>query len=101
MGLLGSVLGLFGSLGNIQISDLGTSSTRGVTLGIGEALISTAAGLIIAITSLTFYRIFQSLWFNKVRVFIKISSELDLIYQQHWLKINSSDSKNLNENYNE
>ena len=101
LGLLGTVLGLIGSLGNIQISDLGTSSTRGVTLGIGEALISTAAGLIIAITSLTFYRIFQSLWFNKVRVFIKISSELDLIYQQHWLKINSSDSKNLNENYNE
>ena len=101
LGLLGTVLGLISSLGNIQISDLGTSSARGVTLGIGEALISTATGLIIAITILTFYRIFQSFWFNQVRVFRKIGSELELIYQQHWLKINSSNSKNLHETCNE
>ncbi|MEA5532910.1 MotA/TolQ/ExbB proton channel family protein [Crocosphaera sp. XPORK-15E] len=85
LGLLGTVLGLIASLGNIQISDLGTSSTTGVTLGIGEALISTATGLIVAIISLTFYRIFQSLWFNQVRVFRKTGSELEVIYRQRWL----------------
>lgn len=84
LGLLGTVLGLITSLGNIQISDLGTSSTTGVTLGIGEALISTATGLIVAIISLTFYRIFQSLWSNQVRVFRKAGSELEVIYRQRW-----------------
>ncbi len=84
LGLLGTVLGLITSLGDIQISDLGTSSTTGVTLGIGEALISTATGLIVAIISLTFYRIFQSLWSNQVRVFRKAGSELDVIYRQRW-----------------
>ncbi len=86
LGLLGTVLGLIGSLSSIQISDLGTASTAGVTLGIGEALISTAAGLIVAIVSLVFYRIFQALWFNQVRVFRKTGSELEVIYRQRWLE---------------
>ncbi|ACK67235.1 MotA/TolQ/ExbB proton channel [Rippkaea orientalis PCC 8801] len=86
LGLLGTVLGLIGSLSSIQISDLGTESTAGVTLGISEALISTAAGLIVAIVSLAFYRIFQSLWFNQVRVFRKTGSELEVIYRQRWLE---------------
>ncbi|XLQ11312.1 MAG: MotA/TolQ/ExbB proton channel family protein [cyanobacterium endosymbiont of Epithemia adnata isolate EadnSB Bon19] len=87
LGLLGTVLGLIGSLSSIQISDLGTASTAGVTLGIGEALISTAVGLIVAIVSLVFYRIFQALWFNQVRIFRKTGSELEVIYRQHWLEI--------------
>lgn len=84
LGLLGTVLGLIRSLSSIQISDLGTASTAGVTLGIGESLISTAAGLIIAITSLAFYRLFQGLWFNQVRLFRKTGSELEVIYRQRW-----------------
>lgn len=85
LGLLGTVLGLINSLGSIQISDLGTSSTAGVTLGIGEALISTAAGLIVAIVSLAFYRLFQAFWSNQVRLFRKAGSELELLYRQHWI----------------
>jgi len=85
LGLLGTVLGLITSLSSIQISDLGTASTSGVTLGIGEALISTATGLIVAIFSLAFYRIFQALWFNQVRVFRRVGSELEVIYRQRWI----------------
>lgn len=85
LGLLGTVLGLINSLGSIQISDLGTASTAGVTLGIGEALISTAAGLIVAIVSLAFYRLFQAFWSNQVRLFRKAGSELELLYRQHWM----------------
>lgn len=87
LGLLGTVLGLITSLSNIQISDLGTSSTAGVTLGISESLISTATGLIVAITALAFYRIFQALWFNEMRIFRKAGSELELIYRQRWMDI--------------
>lgn len=86
LGLLGTVLGLINSLGSIQISDLTTAPTTGVTQGIGESLISTAAGLVVAIVSLAFYRVFQALWFNQVRLFRRIGNELELIYRQRWLE---------------
>jgi biopolymer transport protein ExbB len=86
LGLFGTVWGLIVALRDIKISDLGTSSTAGVTLGIGQALISTATGLIVAITSLAFYRLFQSLWSNRVRIFRKAGSELELIYRQRWME---------------
>ncbi len=88
LGLLGTVLGLINSLSAIQISDLGTASTAGVTLGIGEALISTAAGLIVAITSLAFYRLFQAFWFGQMRIFRKTGNELEVLYRQQWVKFN-------------
>lgn len=85
LGLLGTVLGLIRSLGSISLSDLGTASTAGVTLGIGESLISTAMGLIVAIISLAFYRLFQAFWFNQVRIFRKAGSDLEVIYRQKWV----------------
>lgn len=86
LGLLGTVLGLISSLGSISISDLGTSSTAGVTLGIGESLISTAAGLVVAIVSLAFYRLFQAFLFGQMRIFRKAGSDLEVLYRQRWLE---------------
>ncbi|MTJ49616.1 MotA/TolQ/ExbB proton channel family protein [Dolichospermum sp. UHCC 0259] len=83
LGLLGTVLGLIRSLGAIRIGDLGTESTAGVTTGIGESLISTAAGLIVAIASLVFYRLFQSFVVNQVKIFNKAGNELELLYRQY------------------
>ncbi|MDY6938501.1 MAG: MotA/TolQ/ExbB proton channel family protein [Cyanobacteriota bacterium] len=84
LGLFGTVLGLIRSLGSISISDLGTAATTGVTLGIGESLISTAFGLSVAIVSVAFYRLFQVFLFNQVKVFRKSGSELELLYRQFW-----------------
>lgn len=84
LGLLGTVLGLIRSLGSIRLGDLGTSSTAGVTTGIGEALISTATGMIVAIISLTFYRIFQGFLFNQIKIFRRAGNELELLYRQFW-----------------
>ncbi|WP_443029156.1 MotA/TolQ/ExbB proton channel family protein [Spirulina sp. CS-785/01] len=86
LGLLGTVLGLINSLGSISISDLGTASTAGVTLGIGESLISTAVGLVVAIISLAFYRLFQAFFFGQVRIFRKAGSDLEVLYRQKWLE---------------
>ncbi|BAQ63495.1 MotA/TolQ/ExbB proton channel family protein [Geminocystis sp. NIES-3709] len=86
LGLLGTVLGLIRSLGSISLSDLGTASTSGVTQGIGESLISTAVGLIVAITGVVFYRLFQAFWFNQVRIFRKAGSDLEVIYRQRWIQ---------------
>ncbi len=83
LGLLGTVLGLIHSLGSIRIGDLGTESATGVTTGIGESLISTASGLIVAIASLVFYRLFQSFVVNQVKVFNKAGNELELLYRQY------------------
>lgn len=87
LGLLGTVLGLIGSLSSIRLGDLGTSSTAGVTTGIGEALISTAAGLVVAIFTLVFYRLFQSFFFNQTKVFRQAGNELELLYRQYWPQI--------------
>ncbi|HEY9702371.1 MAG TPA: MotA/TolQ/ExbB proton channel family protein, partial [Allocoleopsis sp.] len=87
LGLLGTVLGLIHSLQNIKLGDLGTSSTAGVTEGIGESLISTAAGLIIAITTLAFFRLFQGLLFNQVKIFRRAGNELELMYRQDYPQI--------------
>jgi biopolymer transport protein ExbB len=78
-------LGLINSLGSIQLSDLGTDSTAGVTLGISESLISTASGLIVAIVSLAFYRLFQAFSGNQVRLFRQAGSELEMLYRQNYL----------------
>ncbi len=82
LGLLGTVLGLIQSLRSIRIGDLGTESAAGVTTGIGESLISTAAGLIVAIVSLVFYRLFQAFVVNQVKVFRKAGNEMELLYRQ-------------------
>ena len=89
LGLLGTVLGLINSLGSIRLGDIGTSSASEVTLGIGEALISTATGLIIAIISLTFYRLFQAFSFGQSKVFRQAGNELELLYRQDWPEVKS------------
>ncbi len=90
LGLLGTVLGLIQSLGNIRLGDLGTAAAAGVTSGIGESLISTAAGLIVAISSLVFYRLFQGFVVNQVKVFRRSGSDLELLYRQYWQNISAS-----------
>ncbi|OLP16826.1 biopolymer transporter ExbB [Leptolyngbya sp. 'hensonii'] len=82
LGLLGTVVGLIISLKSIRLGDLATTSTAGVTTGIGEALISTASGLIVAIVSLAFYRLFQGFLFTQVKVFRKAGNDLELLYRQ-------------------
>jgi biopolymer transport protein ExbB len=84
LGLLGTVLGLIRSLKDIRISDIGTDSTAGVTLGISEALISTATGLIVAIMALAFYRLFQSFVSSQAKLFRQSGNELELLYRKGW-----------------
>jgi biopolymer transport protein ExbB len=86
LGLLGTVLGLIRSLSGIKLGDLGTSAGSNVTLGISESLISTATGMIVAIVSLAFYRLFQGLIFIQVKLFRNAGNQLELFYREHWLK---------------
>ncbi|AUS99361.1 biopolymer transporter ExbB [Nostoc sp. CENA543] len=82
LGLLGTVLGLIDTLKAINIGDIATGGGAAATRGIGASLISTAAGLIVAIASLVFYRLFQGFVVNQVKVFHKAGNELELLYRQ-------------------
>ncbi len=84
LGLLGTVLGLIRSLKDVKIADIGTDATSGVTLGISEALISTATGMIVAITALAFYRLFQSFVGSQAKLFRQAGNELELLYRKGW-----------------
>lgn len=86
LGLLGTVWGLFQALDNVKLSDIGTADTSGVTAGIGESLISTAFGLLVAIISLSFYRLFQAFWSNQIRILRRTGSRLEVMYRDLWLE---------------
>jgi biopolymer transport protein ExbB len=90
LGLLGTVLGLIRSLKDVRIADIGTDATSNVTLGISEALISTATGLIVAIMALAFYRLFQSFIGTQAKLFRQSGNELELLYRKGWARSHRS-----------
>ena len=67
LGLLGTVFGLINSFSFIEIGNVGANSNE-VTGGISEALVSTAAGLIIAIFTLVFSNYFKSIKTKKIKL---------------------------------
>ncbi|MGH1394163.1 MAG: MotA/TolQ/ExbB proton channel family protein [Trichormus sp.] len=97
LGLLGTVLGLIDSLKSINIGDIATGGGATATRGIGQSLISTAAGLVVAIASLVFYRLFQGFVVNQVKVFRKAGNELELLYRQFPPHLSNSTSAMVSE----
>ncbi|MCM1981307.1 MotA/TolQ/ExbB proton channel family protein [Lyngbya confervoides] len=91
LGLLGTVLGLINSLASVKIDEIEASALSTVGAGISEALISTATGLIVAIITLAFYRLFQGLLFHQARIFRRTGNELELTYRQFWLQTQQQD----------
>ncbi|OIP73459.1 MAG: biopolymer transporter ExbB [Oscillatoriales cyanobacterium CG2_30_44_21] len=83
LGLLGTVTGLIISFGSLKLGDVAANTKSGtLTQGIGEALITTAAGLTIAIFTSAFHRLFLALQDQQARLFIKFGNQLELIYRQ-------------------
>jgi biopolymer transport protein ExbB len=93
LGLLGTVTGLIITFNHLNIGGGGTSeSATKAAAGIGEALITTASGMVVAIVALAFFRIFVSLQSQQVDYFSEVGSELELIYRQVWYEPSLSDS---------
>ena len=80
LGLLGTVLGLIVSLSSLQLGDIESSQAAGVTGGIGEALTSTAAGLIVAIATLFFASIFRGLYLQQIALIQEVGGQLELLH---------------------
>lgn len=80
LGILGTVIGIISSfdiLGNQGVSD-----PMAVTMGISEALITTAFGLIIALVTLIPYNIFQTRYQRAVEELESNCSVLEIIMQK-------------------
>jgi biopolymer transport protein ExbB len=91
-GLLGTVTGLIHTFSNLQVgggSGSGTSEqATKAAAGIGEALITTATGMLVAIMALLIFRVFVSLQSQQMDYFTEVGNELELIYRQIWYEPN-------------
>lgn len=84
LGLLGTVLGLITSFASLNLGNVGGTNTIGVTVGISEALVSTASGLVVAIGTLLFANMFRGLY-QRQRAFIQEQGgQLELLYRRRY-----------------
>ena len=93
LGLLGTVLGLITSLSSLQLGDIESSQAAGVTGGIGEALTSTAAGLIVAIATLFFASIFRGLYLQQIALIQEVGGQLELLHLDEYEQKASSNMR--------
>jgi len=85
LGLLGTVTGLIITFSNLNIGGGGsTADTTAAAAGIGEALITTAGGMVVAIIALSFFRVLVTLQAQQIDYFSRVGSELELIYREIW-----------------
>ncbi|MEM0981248.1 MAG: MotA/TolQ/ExbB proton channel family protein [Cyanobacteria bacterium P01_H01_bin.58] len=84
LGLLGTVTGLIATFSNLNIGTGGNTDTSQAAAGIGEALITTAAGMVVAILALLVFRILVTLQAQQIDYFSEAGNELELIYRQYW-----------------
>lgn len=83
LGLLGTVMGLIRVLSNIRVGETAPAASENVTLGVGEALISTAAGLVVAIVALVFANLFQGLY-RRQRAFLQeAGGRLEILHRRY------------------
>jgi biopolymer transport protein ExbB len=61
LGLLGTVTGLITTFSKLNIGGSGSATDTTAAAGIGEALITTAGGMVVAIIALSFFRILVTL----------------------------------------
>ncbi len=84
LGLLGTILGLMNSFDALNIGDVGSTQTVGVTAGISEALISTAIGLAIAIFTLLFANSFRGFYIREFALIQEYGGQLELLYRRFY-----------------
>jgi biopolymer transport protein ExbB len=76
IGLLGTVLGLMRSMSGLTLQAISESNTN-IMAGISEALISTAAGLTIAITTLIANNLFKSFRLSQLHTLQSVALEIE------------------------
>lgn len=87
LGLLGTILGLITSFDAIQLGDIGDNAGA-VTGGISEALVSTAAGLVVAIGTLLFANLFRGLYKRQLALIQEYGGQLEILYETYYEREN-------------
>lgn len=82
LGLLGTILGLISSFSALQFGEVAGQESAEVTAGVGEALISTASGLVVAIFTLLFANLFQGLYRRQRAMIEENSGRLEILYRR-------------------
>jgi biopolymer transport protein ExbB len=84
LGLLGTVLGLIQSFSALNLGSAGSETALQVTGGISEALVSTAAGLVVAVFTLFFASVFRGFYRRQVAAIQEYGSQLEVLHlSQH------------------
>ena len=83
LGLLGTILGLITSFDALRLGDIAANASA-VTGGIGEALVSTAAGLTVAIFTLLFANLFRGLYRRQIALIQEYGGQLEILYETHY-----------------
>lgn len=84
LGLLGTILGLMKTFSSLRLGEAIGESASDVTAGIGTALVSTAAGLLVAIATLLFTNLFLGLYRRQRAAIESYSGKLELLYRQYY-----------------
>lgn len=84
VGLLGTILGMMGVFHTValKIANNPNADTNGITAGIGEALISTAAGIFLAVFSLLVYNLFSRMAEIQLQRADVIAADLLVAYEE-------------------
>ena len=82
LGLLGTVLGLMQVFSTLRLGETGGAAATGVTTGVGEALTSTAAGLVVALLALLLANLFQGLYRRQRATIQAAGGKLEILYRR-------------------
>ncbi|MBD2425622.1 MotA/TolQ/ExbB proton channel family protein [Phormidium sp. FACHB-1136] len=82
LGLLGTVLGLMEALSSLRMGEGGNEA--GVTLGVGEALTSTAVGIVVAMVALLFANLFQGLYRRQRALIQETGGKLEILQRRYY-----------------
>ncbi|MGD1895655.1 MAG: MotA/TolQ/ExbB proton channel family protein [Phormidesmis sp.] len=91
LGLLGTILGLIRSFASLNLGGLDGTNTSLVTGGISEALVSTAAGMIVAIFALLFANLFRGFYRRQIALLQEYGGQLEILYEWHYQSLNQKE----------
>jgi biopolymer transport protein ExbB len=83
-GLLGTIIGLISSFSSLKVGGGSVNSSGNVAAGIGEALIATASGLVVAILASICANIFRGLYQRQMSQIQESTGQLELIHRRIW-----------------
>lgn len=83
-GLLGTIIGLISSFSSLKIGGGSGNSSGNVAAGIGEALVATATGLVVAIMASICANLFRGLYQRQLAQIQESTGQLELLHRRQW-----------------